>query len=114
MPSSARLIAGESTADVCGIRGRLQRVGATESTGRDVGLAELRAAIETCRARDRTNMPIFTTAVAKTDMQAGVTDAALATIENAAANTERHGHRGLRAETHRVRGEFVVIAVSLW
>ena len=79
-----------------------------QSTGRDVGLAEMRAAIEACRERGiGLNMPIFTTALAETEMQAGAIDAALATIENAVAETERHGQRWFEAETHRVRGEIL-------
>ncbi len=79
-----------------------------QSTG-EAALADLRAAIEVCRERGiGLNMPILATALAEAEMQAGATDAALATIEDALAETERHGQRWFEAETHRIRGEILL------
>ena len=88
---------------VYGVWARLQ------STDREAGLAEMRAAIEACRERGiGLNMLIFATALAEAEVEAGVSDAALATIDNALAETERHGQRWFEAETHRVRGEILL------
>jgi tetratricopeptide (TPR) repeat protein len=88
---------------VYGVWARLQ------STDREAGLAELRAAIEACRERGiGLNMSIFATALAGAEVEAGASDAALATIDNALAETERHGQRWFEAETHRVRGEILL------
>jgi tetratricopeptide (TPR) repeat protein len=75
-----------------------------QSTDRDAGLAELRAAIKVCRERGiGLNMPIIATALAAAEPSA--TDAPLATIDQAVAETERDGQRWFEAETHRIRGE---------
>jgi predicted ATPase len=79
-----------------------------QSTGGDAGLAELRAAIEVCRERGiGLNMPIVATALAEAEAQAGELDAALATIDDAVAETERYGQRWFEAETHRIRGKIL-------
>jgi tripartite-type tricarboxylate transporter receptor subunit TctC len=60
----------------------------------------MRAAIETCRERGiGLNMPIVATALAEAEMRADAIDAALATIDSAVADTERHGQRWFAAET---------------
>ena len=80
-----------------------------QSAASEVAPAEMRAAIETCRERGiELNMPIIATALAEAEMQADETDAALATIDSAVADTERHGQRWFAAETHRVRGEILL------
>jgi predicted ATPase len=80
-----------------------------QSAASEVAPTEMRAAIETCRERGiGLNMPIIATALAEAEMRADAIDAALATIDSAVVDTERHGQRWFAAETHRVRGEILL------
>jgi predicted ATPase len=51
------------------------------------------------------SLPFFATTLAEAEAEAGEIEAALATVNGAIAETERHGQRWFEAETHRVRGE---------
>jgi predicted ATPase len=80
-----------------------------QSTDPEACLTDMRATLEACRERGiGLNIPIFATVLAATEMQAGTTDAALATIDKTAADAERDGQRCFEAETHRIRGEILL------
>jgi predicted ATPase len=74
--------------------------------GANAGLEQMRNSIPVCRARGiGIFMPLFATHLAEAEAQAGDIEAALATIDGALAETERHGRRWFEAETYRVRAE---------
>jgi predicted ATPase len=75
---------------------------------REIGLADMRAAIAACRKLGiGLNVPRFVAALAEAEAQAGEFDAALATVEGAIAEIERDGQRWCEAEAHRIRGEIL-------
>jgi predicted ATPase len=76
---------------------------------REIGLADMRAAIAACRKLGiGLNVPRFVAALAEAEAQAGDFDAALATVEGAIAEIERDGQRWCEAEAHRIRGEILL------
>ena len=79
------------------------------SVDHEIGLADMRAAIAACRKQGiGLNVPLFATALAEAEAEAGEIDAALATIDGVIAETERTGQRWFDAESHRVRGEILL------
>ncbi len=80
-----------------------------QSVDHETGLADMRAAIAAGRKQGiGLNVPLFTTALAEAEAEAGEIDAALATIDGVIAETERTGQRWFDAESHRVRGEILL------
>ena len=80
-----------------------------QSVDCEIGLADMRAAIAACRERGiGLNVPLFVTALAEAEAQAGEIDAALATVDGAIAEIERDGQRWCEVEAHRVRGEILL------
>jgi predicted ATPase len=78
------------------------------SVDREIGLADMRAAIAACRERGiGLNVPRFVAALAEAEAQGGELDAALASVNAAIAEIERDGQRWSEAEAHRVRGEIL-------
>jgi predicted ATPase len=83
--------------------------GRVQSVGHEIGLADMRAAIEACRKRGiGLNVPCFAAALAEAEAQAGEIDAALATVNGAIAEIEGDGQRWCEAEAHRIRGEILL------
>ncbi len=79
------------------------------SVDREIGLADMRAAIAACRKLGiGLNVPLFETALAEAEAEAGEIEAALATIDGVIAENERTGQRWFEAETHRIRGEILL------
>ena len=69
------------------------------SVDREIGLADMRAAIAACRKLGiGLNVPRFVAALAEAEAQAGDLDAALATVDGAIAEIERDGQRWCEAE----------------
>jgi predicted ATPase len=78
-------------------------------TGQDVHVAEMRAAVASCRERGMgLNLPVFVAALAEAEMQAGEVDVGFVTVGEALATSERFGQRWYDAEAHRIRGEILV------
>ena len=76
---------------------------------REIGLADMRAAIAACRKLGiGLNVPRFVAALAEAEAQVGEFDAALTTVESAIAEIERDGQRWCEAEAHRIRGEILL------
>ena len=76
---------------------------------RDADLGAMRAGIAHAHEQEVTlYMPLLETALAGAEAEADQFDAALASINNALAETGRTGQRWFEAETHRVRGEILL------
>ena len=76
---------------------------------REGGLAAMRRGIAACHGQGNAmNTPLFETALAEAEAEAGEIEAALASIDHAIAETERTGQRWNEADTFRdPRGNFV-------
>jgi predicted ATPase len=69
----------------------------------------MRRGIEACHdLGNALYTPLFETALAEAEAEAGEIEAALASIDHAIALTERTGQRWNEADTHRVRGEILL------
>jgi class 3 adenylate cyclase/predicted ATPase len=78
---------------------------------RDGGLlTAMRRGIAACHEMDNAiYMTLLETAVAETEAEAGEIEAALASIDRVVALAERTGQRWNEADTHRVRGEILLM-----
>ena len=73
--------------------------------------ASLKCALESRPAASResaTYIPLFATALAEAEVEAGEIEAALATIDRVIADSERTGQRWFDAESHRIRGNILL------
>jgi class 3 adenylate cyclase/tetratricopeptide (TPR) repeat protein len=76
---------------------------------RDGGLSEMRRGIGACHELGNAQYtPLFETALAEAEAEAGEIEAALASIEHAISETERTGQRWNEADSHRVRGQILL------
>jgi predicted ATPase len=76
---------------------------------REGGLAAMRRGIAACHDMGNAfHMTLFETALAEAEAEAGETEAALASIDQAVALTERTGQRWNEADTHRARGKILL------
>ena len=78
------------------------------SGNRDAGLSGMRdGRARLAEAGLIYSVSLYETILAEAEAEAGETDAALATIDRAIAESERTGQRWYEAESHRVRGEIL-------
>ena len=76
--------------------------------GSDGALAEMRDGIATCHGQGcGIFIPFLKTVLAEAEAEAGELEAALATIDDAIAETKLRGQRSFETESHRIRGEIL-------
>jgi predicted ATPase len=81
----------------------------SDAGGRDASVKEMRLGIAVLQEQGVSLYgPLFGTALAKAETEAGEIEAALATLDRAVTETEQTSQRWYESETHRIRGEILL------